>query len=62
MPATTEELRDDLRRVIDNYPTLTVAETLGVLELLKFEWCRRLEMCGHPDAQKHGDSAQPDRP
>ena len=56
----TEELRDDLRRVVDNYPSATIAEILGVLELLKFEFCRRLETCSHPDAEKKGNSAKPD--
>lgn len=41
-----EDLRDDLNRVITNYPSLTVVETIGMLELVKAEWVERLRTSG----------------
>lgn len=41
-----EELRSDLERVIDNYPSLTVAETVGVLEIVKQGIWERLKASG----------------
>ena len=42
----TEELRDDINRVIANYPSMTIVETLGTLELLKAELIERLRTSG----------------
>jgi hypothetical protein len=42
----TEEMRDDMNRIITNYPSLTVCQTLGVLELLKAELIERLRTSG----------------
>lgn len=56
----TEEFRSDIERVIRNYPGLTVAETIGVLELIKQQVFDQLRACNHPDAQREGPSATPD--
>ena len=58
--SASEDLRDDLRRVIRNYGSVTVCEILGVLELLKAETIDALKACDHPDAQKRDDTAAPD--
>ena len=58
----TEELRDDLHRVVTNYPNLTVVQIVGILELVKADLFESLRICSHPDAQKQGDSATPDIP
>lgn len=45
-PAHTEEFRDDINRIITNYPQMTVCETLGALELIKAELVERLRTSG----------------
>ena len=46
LPHGTEELRQDLHAVIARYPKLTVAETLGTLELVKLDLIERLRRSG----------------
>lgn len=36
-PSPTEELRDDIRRIVSNYPSLTIAQVVGVLEIAKLD-------------------------
>ena len=58
-PRDSEEMRNDLRRVVNNYGSVTVAETLGVLELLKVELCDRLKNSG-PECDALPDRPKPD--
>lgn len=57
MSAETEELRGDIERVIDNYPRLTVCETVGVLELVKLGIVERLRTS---DGNERTDKPKPD--
>lgn len=50
--AGTEELRDDLHRIITNYGSLTFVETVGVLRLVEMDLAEQLRDCDHPSAQK----------
>ncbi len=48
-PSASEQLRDEIRAVISRYgeeSDVTVAETLGVLELMKAEVIERLRLSG----------------
>lgn len=47
-----EDMRDDLRRVIDSYSGMSISQTIGILEMMKQELWDRLRECDHPDAQK----------
>ncbi len=42
----SEEMRDDINRIINNYPSMTVCQTLGVLCLIRAEVIERLRTSG----------------
>lgn len=52
LPHGTEELRDDIHRVIGNYPKLTFVECVGILHLVVMDLAEALKDCEHPQAQK----------
>lgn len=48
----SEDMRDDIRRVIDSYGGMTFSQIIGILEMIKQEMFDRLRNSEHPDAQK----------